>query len=137
MVFIAGSFCFLTQFIRFYSLLLDDMISWILLSKKVLLANLTVFLYLAQSVLLIEMWYMVRSQLHSSIYYTLDLLVMLTNFENLFQKSLTMSVNFWVTHSSILQLVMLDISIEPSLYLSLLMNSFFFITVLNKAFFLI
>ena len=44
MVSIAGNLYFLTQFIRFYDLLLDDVISWILLLKKTLLAFSTVFL---------------------------------------------------------------------------------------------
>ena len=54
MVSMASSFYFLTQIIRSHGLLLDDVISWILLLKKVLLANLTIFLYLSQLVLLLE-----------------------------------------------------------------------------------
>ena len=81
------------------------------------------------------MWYVNKALLHSSIHHVLDLLVMLTNFEYLFQRSSAIDVNSWVTFSSISQLVILDISIEPSLYLSLLTNSFYLLLFLISHYF--
>ena len=81
------------------------------------------------------MWYVNKSLLHSSIHHALNLWVMLTNFEYLFQRSSAIDVNSWVTFSSISQLVMLDISTEPSLYLSLLTNSFYLLLFLISHYF--
>jgi len=124
MVSMAGSLYFLTQFIKFHGLLLDVVISWILLSKNTLLAILTVFLYLFQLVKLLDFWYVAKSLLNSSFYYALDLLVMLMNFENLFQRFSVIKVNSWVMYLSILHLVTLEVTIKPILHLSLLTNSF-------------
>jgi len=81
------------------------------------------------------MWYVNKALLHSSIHHVLDLLVMLTNFEYLFQRSSAINVNSWVTFSSISQLLMLDISTEPSLHLSLLTNSFYLLLFLISHYF--
>jgi len=62
--------------------------------------------------------------LQSLFHHDLDHLVMLTNFENLFQRSATIKVNSLITYSSILQLMILVIAIEHNLFLSLLTNYF-------------
>jgi len=120
----ANNLYFLIQFIRSHGLLLDIVISWILLSKNTLLAVLTVFLYLFQLIKLLESWYVAKSILRSLFYYALDLLVILMNFENLFQKSSVIEVNYWVMHLSILHLVMLEVTIKLILHLNLLTDSF-------------
>jgi len=109
---------------RSHSLLLNDTISWILLSKKFLLVNFTIFLYLIQSLLCLDIWYTAKSLLHSLFHHAWDCLVMLTIFENLFQKFSTIVANSWVILSSISQLVILVISIAPNLFLSSLTNYF-------------
>ena len=58
MAFVAGHFHFLTQFIRFYSLFLDNTISWILLSKKIFLADFSYFrnsFYIAHALFLLQL----------------------------------------------------------------------------------
>ena len=122
---VAGSLCFLTQFIRLHSLLLVNVISWILLSKKVYLAILTVFLYIIQSVLLLDVQYMIRFLLHSSFHYVLEYLVMLIYLKYLYQSFSMIEANSWVTSSSILWLWILVIWIQLILFLNSLMNSFF------------
>lgn len=116
--------CFLTQFIRSHSLLLYNIISWILLSKKNLFANLTFFLYLVQSVFLLDMWYITRFLLHSLFHQTFNLLVILISLENWFQRSSTIKANSYIVYSISLQLKMLVITIKPNLHLSFLTNSF-------------
>ena len=121
---IAGNLCFLIQFMRSHSLLLVNVISWILLSKKLFLAIFIIFLYLTQLFLCLEIQYTAKSLSHSLFHHTLDCLVILTIFKNLYQWSSTMMVNSWAIYSSVLQLVILVISIEPNIFLSLLIKSF-------------
>ena len=85
---IAGDFHFLIQFIRFYGLLLVDIVSWILLSKKILLDVLTNLLYLIYSVLLLDVQYLAKSLLYSSFHHTLEYLVMVNIFWILIPKLL-------------------------------------------------
>jgi len=84
MAFVAGNFCFLTQFIRFHGLLLVDTISWILLLKNILLAVLTNFLYLIQFVFLLDTWYLAKFLSHSLFNHILENLVMLIFLEYLY-----------------------------------------------------
>ena len=126
----------MTQFIRFHGFLLVDMISWILLSKNIFLAILTNFLYLVQSVLLLDVWYLVRSLLYSLFHYTLEYLVMLTFLEYLYQNSSAIEANSCVIFSSILQSWIFVILIQLILFLDLLINSFSFSLFLTIACFL-
>ena len=132
MAFVAGNFCFLTKFIIFYGLLLVDVISWILLSKNILLAILTNFLYLIQSVLFLDAQYLAKSLIHSLFYHALKYLVMLIY---LYQSSV-IKVNSCVVFSSILQSWILVVLIQPTLFLNLLINYFFFLLFLIRACFL-
>jgi len=75
-----------------------------LLSKKTCWVFFTVFLYLVQSILLLDVQYTVRSLLQSSFHYALEFLVMLTCLEYLYQSFSIMEANFWVIFFSIMLL---------------------------------
>ena len=81
--FIASSFCFLTQFIRFQGLLFFDAISWILLLKKIYLVFFMTFLKFLQSSIALKDLYLFNLSLHSLFHHILKHLVILTFFENL------------------------------------------------------
>jgi len=120
MSFIAGSFHFLTQFIRFHGLLFLDIISWIFLLKKILLA---VLLNLLQSDLNPEIWYTDKSLLHSSFCHALECFIILTCFEHLIQSSSVIDANSYIILSSNSWSRMLVMLICPTLILSSLTNS--------------
>ena len=120
---VAGNLHFLTQFIRSYSLLLVNTTSWILLSKKVYLADLIVFIYLIQSVLFLEVWYKDRFLLHSLFYHALECLVILTCLVYLYQSSSMIEVDFFIIASRILQLYILVVLMLFTLFFNLFTNS--------------
>jgi len=120
----AGKFCFLTQFIRSHGLLLVNAISWILLSKNICFAVLTIFLYLIQFILFLDVQYVTRSLLYSLFYHALEYLVILTYLECLYHNSSIIEANSQVITSSFSQLRILVISIQLILFLNLLINYF-------------
>jgi len=73
----AGSFLFLTQFIRFQDLLFFNAISQILLSKKIYLVFFITLLKYFQSSIILDDLYLVIFLLHFSFYYALKCLVIL------------------------------------------------------------
>ena len=77
MVSIAGSFLVLTQFINFQGPWLLLAISWILLSKNILLVVLTVCLNDFQSSRFLDSLYFLKDQLQSSFHHFLECLVIL------------------------------------------------------------
>ena len=115
--------------------MLNNTISWILLSKKSCFAILTVFLYFIQLVLLLDIWYVAKSLLYSLFHQAFNLLVMLISLENLFQRSSIMKANSWVTCSSCLQLIILVVSIDSNLHMSSLTNSFSLLLFLTMDYF--
>ena len=68
------------------------------------IAKLTVFLYLIQSVLFLDIWYTDRFLLYSLFYQTLKYLVILTYLVYLYQSSSTIETNFSIIVSKISQL---------------------------------
>ena len=127
---VSGNLCFLTQLIRFYSLLFFDTISWILSLKNSLL---TKFLKFFQSVLDLKIWYTDISLLYSSFHHTLECSVILICLEYLLQSSSVADANSCVILSSDSQSEMLVVSICPTLFFAILDNILF--SVLNWFFF--
>lgn len=117
-------FHFLIQSIRSHSLLLVNIVSWILLSKNVCFTVLTIFLHLVYFILFLDIWYVTRSLLQSLFHHALECLVIWTCLECLYHNSFAMEVNSWVTSSSFLWLRILVILIQLVLFLNLLMNFF-------------
>jgi len=101
MVSVVGNLYFLTQFIKSHSFLLVNIIFWILFLKNNYLAILTIFLYLIQSVLFLDVWYANKSLLYSLFHYTL---------KYLYQSFSAMEVNSWVTSSNISSLFLTIVS---------------------------
>ena len=81
---IANSFCFLIQFMKSYSPLFLDIISWILSSKNKYLVFFTIPLKVFQSSVVQENLYLVSLSLHFSFHHLLKCLVILIHGENLY-----------------------------------------------------
>jgi len=123
MVSIAGSFWFFTQFIKSHSLLFFDAISWIFSLKNRYLVFLTILLNFLQSVIDLEIQYMDNSLLYSLFYQALEYLVILTCFKCLIQRFSMMVANSCVISSKELLFCISEVSMLPTLIISLLMNS--------------
>jgi len=133
MVSIAGSLCFLIQFIKSHNLLFFDMIFWILLSKKDHFVLLTILLNFFQSRLELDILYTIKSLLYSSFYYALEYLVILTYLEYLFQRLSKIDTNSCTTLlsdslTSLTVMLMLPISFL-SLLIKISSSSLFLIIV--------
>ena len=93
---IAGKDFFLTQFIRFQGLLLDDAISCIFSSKKSLLAEYMFALNSFQYCMSPETRYLFRLSVHSEFHHSLECLVICLSFELDCQVCSKMAASCWI-----------------------------------------
>jgi len=120
----AGSLCFLTQFIRSHGYLFLDMISWIYSSKNDFLVLLTIPLNFFQSEIDLDVKYEFNSLPYSSFHQALEHLVILIYLEYFFQRFSVINTNSYTILSSDLVLCISEVSMLLTLFLSLLMKSF-------------
>jgi len=122
----AGSFCFLTQFMRSHSPPFLFMISWIFWSKNECFILLTVFLNFFQSSKLLVNLYFLRSLLQFKSYQLFECMVILTIFKFLSYVSSMMLASKLTTFSNNSTLVKLFVSIALISLIKLLMKDFSF-----------
>lgn len=120
----AGSLCFLTQFMRFHECLFLDVISWIFSSKNDFLVLLTIPLNFLEFEIDLDVQYELNSLPYSSFHQALEHLVILTYLEYFFQRFSIINANSYIILSSDLLLCISEVSMLLTLFLSLLTNSF-------------
>jgi len=106
----AGNLCLLTQLISSQGLQLLLAISWILVSKKICLVDLTNFLKDFQSSILLVVLYLFNTQLHSLFHYCLECFIILIHLAFFSHARLILNPNKLTRFSSLILSVRFEVS---------------------------